>query len=109
KRRGCDAGRGRRRGIMIRRRTRRRGIVAALATAVTATSLALTAPMAASADVPAVKTTASASDAPSALNGYRNVGYFAQWGVYARDFQAKQLDVSGVADDLTHINYAFGN
>lgn len=45
----------------------------------------------------------------STVNGYRNVGYFAQWGVYGRAFQAKQLDVSGTAQDLTHINYSFGN
>ncbi|WP_343319025.1 glycosyl hydrolase family 18 protein [Arthrobacter sp. TMP15] len=51
------------------------------------------------------------ADAPltSTVNGYRNVGYFAQWGVYGRAFQAKQLDVSGTAKDLTHINYSFGN
>ncbi|MBP2412419.1 chitinase [Arthrobacter stackebrandtii] len=45
----------------------------------------------------------------STVNGYRNVGYFAQWGVYGRAFQAKQLDVSGAANNLTHINYSFGN
>ncbi len=45
----------------------------------------------------------------STINGYRNVGYFAQWGVYGRGFQAKQMDVSGSANDLTHINYSFGN
>src|SRR5690606_32023813 len=38
-----------------------------------------------------------------------NVGYFAQWGVYARGYKLSQLDRSGGADDLTHINYAFGN
>ncbi|MEY2848974.1 MAG: hypothetical protein RI885_1639 [Actinomycetota bacterium] len=51
----------------------------------------------------------AAADPPSSLNGYRNVGYFAQWGVYARDFRLKQLQDSGSAADLTHINYAFGN
>lgn len=45
----------------------------------------------------------------STVNGYRNVGYFTQWGVYGRAFQAKQLDVSGSAKNLTHINYSFGN
>ncbi|MGW8887760.1 glycoside hydrolase family 18 protein [Streptomyces sp. NPDC055749] len=40
---------------------------------------------------------------------YRSVGYFTQWGVYGRDFQVKDLDTSGTAAKLTHINYAFGN
>ncbi|MFJ4838696.1 glycoside hydrolase family 18 protein [Streptomyces sp. NPDC088746] len=40
---------------------------------------------------------------------YRTVGYFTQWGVYGRDFQVKDLDTSGTAAKLTHINYAFGN
>ncbi|UYQ64187.1 glycoside hydrolase family 18 protein [Streptomyces peucetius] len=40
---------------------------------------------------------------------YKRVGYFTQWGVYGRDFQVKDLDVSGQAARLTHINYAFGN
>ncbi|SCG08570.1 chitinase, partial [Streptomyces sp. Ncost-T6T-2b] len=40
---------------------------------------------------------------------YKNIGYFTQWGVYGRDFQVKDLDTSGAAARLTHINYAFGN
>jgi chitinase len=52
---------------------------------------------------------ATVADAPTSLNGYRNVGYFAQWGVYGRDFKLKQLQESGSAADLTHINYSFGN
>ncbi|MFB8142024.1 glycoside hydrolase family 18 protein [Streptomyces parvus] len=40
---------------------------------------------------------------------YKNIGYFTQWGVYGRDFQVKDLDTSGAAAKLTHINYAFGN
>ena len=56
----------------------------------------------------AVAASAAAADAPG-INGYRNVGYFAQWGVYGRDFKLKQLDTSGAAADLTHINYAFAN
>ncbi|MCQ6554487.1 glycoside hydrolase family 18 protein [Streptomyces sp. C10-9-1] len=39
----------------------------------------------------------------------RRVGYFTQWGVYGRDFQVKDMDTSGQAARLTHINYAFGN
>ncbi|MER7764512.1 glycoside hydrolase family 18 protein [Streptomyces sp. NPDC097619] len=40
---------------------------------------------------------------------YKRVGYFTQWGVYGRDFQVQDLDKSGTAAKLTHINYAFGN
>ncbi|MER5728215.1 glycoside hydrolase family 18 protein [Streptomyces sp. NPDC002138] len=40
---------------------------------------------------------------------YHRVGYFTQWGVYGRDFQVKNLETSGAAAKLTHINYAFGN
>ncbi|SDJ44283.1 glycoside hydrolase family 18 protein [Streptomyces indicus] len=39
----------------------------------------------------------------------KRVGYFTQWGVYGRDFQVQDLDRSGAAARLTHINYAFGN
>jgi len=45
----------------------------------------------------------------STINGYRNVGYFPQWGVYARDFKLKKLQDSGGASKLTNLNYAFGN
>jgi len=37
------------------------------------------------------------------------VGYFIQWGVYARQFFVKNMDTSGMAAKLTHINYAFAN
>ncbi|GGT10320.1 hypothetical protein GCM10010271_10960 [Streptomyces kurssanovii] len=40
---------------------------------------------------------------------YKRVGYFTQWGVYGRGFQVKDVDTSGQAARLTHINYAFGN
>ncbi|WP_330240575.1 glycoside hydrolase family 18 protein [Streptomyces sp. NBC_00525] len=40
---------------------------------------------------------------------YKRIGYFTQWGVYGRDFQVKDLDTSGTAAKLSHINYSFGN
>ncbi|KOU20402.1 glycosyl hydrolase [Streptomyces sp. WM6372] len=40
---------------------------------------------------------------------YKRVGYFTQWGVYGRDFQVQDLETSGTAGKLTHVNYAFGN
>ena len=40
---------------------------------------------------------------------YEKVGYFAQWGIYGRNFQVKSMDTLGQASKLTTINYAFGN
>ncbi|MGH8880185.1 MAG: glycoside hydrolase family 18 protein, partial [Stackebrandtia sp.] len=39
----------------------------------------------------------------------RNVGYFTQWGIYDRGYLVKDMVDSGQIDNLTHINYAFGN
>lgn len=39
----------------------------------------------------------------------RQVGYFTQWGIYGRQFYVKNIDTSGAAKRLTHINYAFAN
>lgn len=39
----------------------------------------------------------------------RQVGYFIQWGIYGRGFFVKNLDTSGAAATLTHLDYAFGN
>lgn len=39
----------------------------------------------------------------------RIIGYFAQWGIYARNYRVKNIDTSGSASKITHINYAFGN
>ena len=36
------------------------------------------------------------------------VGYFPQWGVYARNFGVKNVETSGNARRLTHLLYAFG-
>ncbi|MBC6463380.1 glycosyl hydrolase family 18 protein [Actinomadura sp. HBU206391] len=41
--------------------------------------------------------------------GNKVIGYFAQWGVYQRAYHVKNIDTSGSAAKLTHINYAFGN
>ncbi|MFC9970210.1 glycosyl hydrolase family 18 protein [Spirillospora sp. NPDC127200] len=41
--------------------------------------------------------------------GKKVIGYFAQWGVYQRGYHVKNIDTSGSAAKLTHINYAFGN
>ncbi|WP_339328421.1 glycosyl hydrolase family 18 protein [Luteimonas aquatica] len=41
--------------------------------------------------------------------GKRVIGYFTQWGIYGRNYRVKNIDTSGSAAKLTHINYAFGN
>ncbi len=41
--------------------------------------------------------------------GSVNLGYFVEWGVYARNYHVKNIETSGSAAKLTHINYAFGN
>ncbi|MER6911468.1 glycoside hydrolase family 18 protein [Streptomyces sp. NPDC000594] len=40
---------------------------------------------------------------------YKSVGYFSQWGIYGRNYHVKNLQTSGQAAKLTHINYAFAN
>ncbi|MFG2649331.1 glycosyl hydrolase family 18 protein [Streptomyces sp. NPDC048436] len=37
------------------------------------------------------------------------LGYFAEWGVYGRNYHVKNIDTSASASKITHINYAFGN
>jgi chitinase len=37
------------------------------------------------------------------------VGYFVQWGIYGRQYFVRNLDTTGAAAKLTHINYAFSN
>ncbi|MFJ8311990.1 MULTISPECIES: glycoside hydrolase family 18 protein [unclassified Streptomyces] len=46
---------------------------------------------------------------PAAAAGSKVVGYFTDWGVYQRNYHVKNIETSGSADRLTHINYAFGN
>jgi chitinase len=59
---------------------------------------------------------AAAAPSASSANGggsrgstLRQVGYFTQWGIYGRQFYVKNLDTSGAAARLSHINYAFAN
>ncbi|THV21705.1 glycosyl hydrolase family 18 protein [Glycomyces paridis] len=40
---------------------------------------------------------------------HAKVGYFVQWGIYGRQYFVKNLDTSGAAAKLTHVNYAFSN
>ncbi|MEV6804457.1 glycoside hydrolase family 18 protein [Streptomyces sp. NPDC051129] len=53
--------------------------------------------------------TAAAPEAPAVTAGSKVVGYFTEWGTYDRKYYVKNVETSGSAAKLTHINYAFGN
>jgi chitinase len=46
--------------------------------------------------------------APKAA-GSKVVGYFTEWGTYDRKYLVRNIETSGSAAKLTHINYAFGD
>ncbi|MEU3828655.1 glycoside hydrolase family 18 protein [Streptomyces sp. NPDC029080] len=52
---------------------------------------------------------AAAPAAPQLAAGSKVVGYFTEWGTYDRKYYVKNIETSGSAAKLTHINYAFGN
>jgi chitinase len=45
----------------------------------------------------------------SVVGGKQVGAYFTQWGIYQRNYHAKNVATSGAAAKLTFINYAFGN
>jgi chitinase len=52
----------------------------------------------------------SATTRPVTPGGSKRViGYFVQWGIYGRNYKVRNIDASGSAAELTHLNYAFGN
>ncbi|MGW5457838.1 glycoside hydrolase family 18 protein [Streptomyces sp. CA-142005] len=53
--------------------------------------------------------TAAAPAAPQVKAGSKVVGYFTEWGTYDRKYYVRNVETSGSAARLTHINYAFGN
>ncbi|MBG0852473.1 cellulose binding domain-containing protein [Streptomyces spinoverrucosus] len=57
----------------------------------------------------AVRTTGGGTDPGPGPGSKVNLGYFVEWGVYGRNYHVKNLDTSGSASKITHINYAFGN
>ncbi|MFD9870304.1 glycoside hydrolase family 18 protein [Streptomyces niveus] len=85
-----------------RPRARFRALVAAACTAVLGVSLL------AGAGTAAADQEKAPAAAPTAA-GEKVIGYFANWGVYDRNYHVKNIETSGSADKLTHINYAFGN
>ncbi|MEU2791001.1 glycoside hydrolase family 18 protein [Streptomyces sp. NPDC007100] len=94
----------------LRSRSPRRLVAAttALCTAALAGSLFAGTATANSPAAASAATTAPAPAAPTAAGG-KVVGYFTNWGVYDRNYHVKNIQTSGSADKLTHINYAFGN
>ncbi|RLP87834.1 glycosyl hydrolase family 18 protein [Micromonospora sp. CV4] len=54
-------------------------------------------------------TTTPPTTNPPNPGGKKVVGYFAEWGVYGRNYHVKNIQTSGSAAKLTHILYAFGN
>jgi chitinase len=54
-------------------------------------------------------TTTPTTPPTSAPGGRSVVGYFAEWGVYGRQYFVKNLVTSGSAAKMTHLLYAFGN
>jgi chitinase len=57
----------------------------------------------------AAQVTAASPAVAAAAAGNKVIGYYAEWGIYARNYQVKNVQTSGSAAKLTHINYAFGN
>ncbi|MEU8830432.1 glycoside hydrolase family 18 protein [Streptomyces sp900116325] len=92
-----------------RLRARFRALAAAVCTAALgATLLGAAGPASAGAATEHASATAAAEATTSAA-GDKVVGYFTDWGVYQRNYHVKNIETSGSADKLTHINYAFGN
>ncbi len=54
-------------------------------------------------------TTPPTSQPPTNPGSKWVVGYFAEWGVYGRNYHVKNVDTSGSASKVTHILYAFAN
>ncbi|MEV0092738.1 glycoside hydrolase family 18 protein [Streptomyces sp. NPDC050738] len=90
-----------------RSRARFRAFIAAACTGVLGATLLFGA-HSASAGEEATQTR-TAQTAQTAAAGSKVVGYFADWDVYQRNYHVKNIETSGSAAKLTHINYAFGN
>ncbi|MDI3420138.1 glycoside hydrolase family 18 protein [Streptomyces luteolus] len=87
-----------------RLRTRTRVLLASACCAVLGGGLLVGAGAAGAAPTPAEDAAGE-----KAAAGSKVVGYFTEWGVYDRNYHVKNIDTSGSAAKLTHINYSFGN
>ncbi|MET9871056.1 glycosyl hydrolase family 18 protein, partial [Streptomyces sp. NPDC006386] len=96
-------------------RSRFRTIVSAACCAVLGAGLLAGAGTSATAATPAqeaaaASTAASGPKAPGPkAAGSKVIGYFTEWGTYDRKYHVRNIETSGSAARLTHINYAFGN
>ncbi|WP_405935819.1 glycoside hydrolase family 18 protein [Streptomyces sp. NBC_00726] len=90
---------------------RLRALAAAACTAALGAALLGVAGTGSAGAAPAAPRAAAPETAPAAPTaaGDKVVGYFTEWGVYDRNYHVKNIETSGSADKLTHINYAFGN
>ncbi|TXS03630.1 glycoside hydrolase family 18 protein [Streptomyces sp. col6] len=90
---------------------RLRAVAAAACTAALGAALLGVAGTGSAGAAPATPRAAAPAAAPAAPTaaGDKVVGYFTNWGVYQRNYHVKNIETSGSADKLTHINYAFGN
>ncbi|MET7344963.1 glycoside hydrolase family 18 protein [Streptomyces sp. NPDC087866] len=90
---------------------RLRAVAAAACTAALGAALLGVAGTGSAGAAPATPRAAAPAPAPAAPTaaGDKVVGYFTNWGVYQRNYHVKNIETSGSADKLTHINYAFGN
>ncbi|WP_327298743.1 glycoside hydrolase family 18 protein [Streptomyces sp. NBC_01197] len=93
-------------------RARFRALLAAACTAALGVTLLAGAGTASAGEHHAAAATGKAAGTAAATTtaaGSKVVGYYADWDVYQRNYQVKNIQTSGSADRLTHINYAFGN
>ncbi|MFK8850878.1 glycoside hydrolase family 18 protein [Streptomyces sp. Ac-502] len=93
----------------VRTRSPRRLIAATTALCTAALAGTLFAGTAAADPTGSASPAAAAQSAGTQAAGDKVVGYFTNWGVYDRNYHVKNIQTSGSADKLTHINYAFGN
>ncbi|WNO75772.1 glycoside hydrolase family 18 protein [Streptomyces sp. AM8-1-1] len=91
-----------------RPRARLRALIAAACTAALGATLLTGAHAAAAGGSTPQQKTSTTAAAPAAA-GSKVIGYFTEWGVYDRNYHVKNIQTSGSAAKLTHINYAFGN
>ncbi|MER5363037.1 glycoside hydrolase family 18 protein [Streptomyces sp. NPDC002785] len=89
-------------------RARFRALAAAACTVALGAALLGAAGTASAGATPTTTQAVAPAPAPTAAGG-KVVGYFANWGVYQRNYHVENIETSGSADKLTHINYAFGN
>ncbi|MGX1563928.1 glycoside hydrolase family 18 protein [Streptomyces sp. NPDC055506] len=92
-------------------RSRFRAIVSAACCAVLGAGLLAGAGTSTATAATSAQEAATTTKAPpgSRAAGSKVIGYFTEWGTYDRKYYVKNIETSGSAARLTHINYAFGN